>query len=217
MASLLIRSTLFLTLALASATGQDLPKKSDPADFDPEPKLMLNDVPDVPIPGGPFADSPAAGLPPADVAKLQAALERAKKNAAFRERLGKAGIFSKLEVEQGQMAVVRLTKDLENARLEAVKREMEELRKQPATDEASRKTLEEAETRLAAAAATAQDAFTNWQQAQRTAAEIRVWRERKLLALGAGTKSAVKRAETALQALTATLVPPPVAAPPANP
>ena len=52
MASLLIRSTLLLVLALASATAQDLPKKSGLADFDPEPKLMLNDVPDVPIPGG---------------------------------------------------------------------------------------------------------------------------------------------------------------------
>lgn len=217
MASLPIRSALLLTLALASATAQDLPKKSGPADFELEPKLMLNDVPDVPIPGDPYANSAIAGLPPADVAKLQAAVERARKNAALRERYCKTGIVSKLEAEQAQMTVVRLTKDLENARLEAVKREVEELHKQPPADEASKKTLEEAEERLATATATAQDAFTKWQQAQRAAAEIRVWRERKLLALGAGTKSAVKRAETALQALTATLVPPPVAAPPPNP
>lgn len=217
MASLLTRSALLLTLALASATAQELPKKSGPADFDPEPKLMLNDVPDVPIPGAPFSDAVMANQPPADVAKLEGSLERAKKNAAWRERLSKAGVLSKLEAEQGQMAVVRLTKDLENARLEALKRELEERHKQPAADEASKNALEEAEGRLAAATATAQDAFTKWQQATRAAAEIRVWRERKLLALGAGTKSAVKRAETALQTLTATPAPAPIAAPPPNP
>ncbi|HSI13280.1 MAG TPA: hypothetical protein VK961_14615 [Chthoniobacter sp.] len=217
MASLLIRSTLLLTLAFASATAQELPRKSGPTDFDPEPKLMLNDVPDVPIPGAPFAAAAAGNQPPADVAKLEASLERAKKNAAWRERLAKTGVLSKVEAEQGQMTVVRLTKDLENARLDALKRELEERRKQPATDDAAKKTLEEIEGHLAAATTTAQDAFTKWQQAQRSAAEIRVWRERKLLSLGAGTKSAVKRAETALQALMATPAPAPIAAPPPNP
>lgn len=217
MASLLTRCTLLLTLALASVSAQELPKKSGPADFDPEPKLMLNDVPYVPIPGAPFPEPGPANLPPADVAKLEASLERAKKNAAWRERLCKAGVLSKVEAEQGQMAVVRLTKDLENARLEALKRELEERHKEPATDEAAKKALAEAEARLATAATAAQEAFTKWQQAQRAAAEIRVWRERKLLALGAGTKSAVKRAETALQTLTATPAPAPIAAPPPNP
>ena len=217
MASLLIRSTLLLVLALASATAQDLPKKSGLADFDPEPKLMLNDVPDVPIPGDPFSNTALANQPPADVAKLEASLERAKKNAALRERLCKAGVLSKLEAEQGQMAVMRLTKDLESARLNALKHEVEERHKQLDADEASKKVLGEIELRLAAATSSAQDASTKWQQAMRTAAELRLWRERKLLSLGAGTKSAVKRAEAALQSLTATPALAPVAAPPTNP
>jgi hypothetical protein len=217
MASLLLRSALFFALALASASAQELPKKSGSADFDPEPKLMLNDLPDVPIPGTPFPDAVSVNQPPADVAKLEAALERAKKNAAFRERLCKAGVFSKLEAEQGEMTVVRLSKELANARCEAVKRELDERRKQPAADEAVKKVLEEVEVRLAAATSAAQDASTKWEQALRTAAEIRVWRERKLMALGAGSKSAVKRAEAALQSLTAAPAPIPIAAPPPNP
>jgi len=217
MASLLTRSALLLTLALASANAQDLPKKSGPADFDPEPKLMLNDLPDVPIPGDLFPNTALANQPPVDVARLEASLERAKKNAAWREKLCKQGVLSKLEAEQGQMAVVRLTKDLENARLNALKHEADERHKQLDPDEASRKVLEEIELRLAAATSSAQDALVKWQQAQRTAAEIRVWRERKLLSLGAGTKSAVKRAEAALQSLTATPALAPVAAPPPNP
>jgi len=197
--------------------AQDLPKKAGPVDFDPEPKLMLNDLPDVPIPGDPFPNTITANHPPASIAKLEASLERAKKNAAWREQLCKAGVLSKLECEQSQMTVVRLTRDLENARMEALKHDLEERHKQPATDEASKKELADIEVRLAAATTTAQEAFTKWQQAQRTAAEIRVWRERKLLALGAGTKSALKRAETALQALMATPAPAPIAAPPPNP
>jgi hypothetical protein len=202
MASLLPRSALFFALLLASAVAQELPKKSGPTDVDIlEPKLMLNDVPEVPLPSSTPGANPSANLPPADVAKLEASLERAKKNAAFRERLCKAGVLSKLEAEQGEMQVVRLTKDLANARLEAAKRDLEERRKQPAADEATKKALADAEEQLSTATVAAQEATTKWDQAQRSAAETRVWRERKLLALGAGSKSAVKRAEAALQSL----------------
>ena len=214
MASLLIRCTLFLTLAFASATAQDLPKKSGPADFDPEPKLLLNDLPDVPIPGTPFPDSIAADQTPAAIAKLEGALERAKKNAAFRERLCKSGVLSKLEAEQGEMTVVRLTRDLENARLKALQQQLAERHKEPPADEAAKKELQDIEVRMAAATVTAQEATTKWEQAVRSAAEIRVWRERKLMALGAGSKSSLKRAEAALQSLTVTPAIAPIAAPP---
>jgi hypothetical protein len=210
MASLPTRSTLLsvfaFAFALAAATAQDLPKRTGPADFDPEPKLMLNDLPDLPLLGGGVPGT--ADRPPADIGRLEAAVERAKKNAVFRERLMKAGILSKLEAEQGEMAVVRITKDLENARLETAKREAEDLRKKPATDEAAKTALADAEARVATAATAAQDATTKWEQAQRAAAELRVQRERKLMALGAGSKSSLKRAETALQNLIGNSAPP---------
>ena len=127
-----------------------------------------------------------------------------KRNAALRERLYKQGVLCKLEAEQGEMKVVQLTRDLANARAEADKRAIEELQKQSTTDDSAKKNLAEAEERLPTETAAAQDAAVKWQQAQRAAAEIRVWREKKLLALGAGSKSAVKRAEAALQTLAAT-------------
>ncbi len=204
MASLLIRSALVCAFALATAAGQDLPKRSSPTDLDlAEPKLMLNDVPKAPLPG----EVPSSDQIPADVAKLEAAVERAKKNAAFRERLFKQGVLCKLEAEQGEMKVVQLTKDLANARVEADKRAVEELQKQPALDESAKKTLAQVEERLTAETAAAQEAVTKFQEAQRAAAEIRVWREKKLLALGAGSRSAVKRAEAALQTVAATPAP----------
>ena len=198
MASLLLRSTLPLVVALATATAQELPKRSGPTDLDlAEPKLMLNDVPYTPVPG----ELSTTVQAPASVAKLEVALDRAKKNAALRERLCKQGVLSKLEAEQGQMKVVKLTKDLADARVEAEKHEVDDLHKQPATDEATKKKVTEAEERLTTETTAAEDAKVKLDQAIRTAAEIRVWRERKLLALGAGSKSAVKRAEAALQTL----------------
>lgn len=213
MASLLIRCTLFPALALASVMAQELPKQSGPGEFDFEPKLLLNDLPDLPIPGAPFPEAIPADQIPAAIAKLETALDRAKKSAAFRERLCKAGVLSKLEAEQGEMTVVRLTRDLENARVKALQQELEERRKEPATDEASKKAVEDIEVRLAAEKISAQDASKKWDDALRTAAEIRVWRERKLMALGAGSKSSLRRAETALQGLTGTPAPAPIAAP----
>ena len=196
-----LRFTLLLAFALGTAAAQDLPKRSAPGDFDPaEPKLMLNDVPYVPVLPESAAD-PGADQAPADVAKLVAAVERAKQNAAFRERMCKDGVLSKLEAEQGEMKVVRLMKDLENARLEAAKRDVEEQGKQAPANEAAKKALAEAEARLATATTAAQDANAKWEQAQRAAAELRVWRERKLMALGAGSRPSLKRAEAALQNL----------------
>jgi len=201
MASLLPRSALLFAFALATAAAQELPKRSAPTDLDlAEPKLMLNDVPGALLPGEVAVEDPI----PADVAKLETALERAKRNAALRERLYKQGVLCKLEAEQGEMKVVQLTRDLANARAEADKRAIEELQKQSTTDDSAKKNLAEAEERLPTETAAAQDAAVKWQQAQRAAAEIRVWREKKLLALGAGSKSAVKRAEAALQTLAAT-------------
>ena len=80
-----------------------------------------------------------------DVVKLEAAVESAKKSAAFRERMWKAGVLSKLEAEQAQMRVVRLAKDLANARLEAVKRDVDEKRKQGPADDAAKAAVADAE------------------------------------------------------------------------
>jgi hypothetical protein len=201
MASLLTCSTLFSVLALASAAAQELPKRAGPGDFDLEPKLMLNDLPDVPIPLPPSAAESESDQPPPNVARLEAAVERAKKNAAFRTRLCKAGVFCKLEEEQSKMQVVRLTKDLENARVEAVKREMEQLRKQPPDDDDS--ALSAAEARLTAAAAAEHDAAAKWDQVLRAAAEIRLQREHVLAAFSATSKSALKRAEAAFDTVIA--------------
>jgi hypothetical protein len=204
----ILRPSLLLAITLATASGQDLPKPAAPGDIDPDPKLILTDVPGAPaLEAAPSAlenpSSPPTPAAPMEVAKLEAAVERAKKDAASRERLWKAGILCKLEAEQGEMRVVRLSRDLANARLQAAQRAADELRKQPPANDPAKTALAEAESRLAAATTAAQDANTQWAQALRAAAELRVQRERKLVALGAEPRLALKEAEAALQKLIA--------------
>lgn len=195
---------LLLPFVGSLALGQDLPKRDGARDtIDPEPKLMLNDLGDIPLPPPTSADTAADPAPPAlNVAKLEADVEKAKRNAAWRERLYKSGVFAKVEVEASALKVVRLTKDLEAARLQVATDNLEALRKGGNDGKpASLDVLAAAETAQATAKATAADAAKRWNDAERAAAELRVQRERKLLALGAGTRSGVKRAEDALQTL----------------
>jgi hypothetical protein len=204
MASLPARSAFLFVFAIATAAGQELPKPTGATELNP--KLILTDVPDAPLlieplPGG--ASSTSALAAPMDVVKLEAAVESARKGAAFRERMWKAGVLSKLESEQAAMKVVRLTRDLANARLEAAKRDVDEKRKQEPADDTAKATLADAEARLATATTAAQDAATKWDEAQRAAAELRVQRERKLVSLGVEPKMALKQAEAALEKLNA--------------
>ncbi|HEY3900683.1 MAG TPA: hypothetical protein VGM54_18890 [Chthoniobacter sp.] len=207
MASSPARSALLFVIAIATAAGQELPKPTGATELNS--KLILTDVPDAPLlnelPGA--ASSPNEPPAPMDVVKLEGAVENAKRSAAFRERMWKAGVLSKLEAEQAAMKVVRLTKDLANARLEAAKREVNEKRKQGTADDAAKAAVADAETRLTTVTTAAQNAATKWDEAQRAAAELRVQRERKLVSLGADPKMALKQAETALQKLKATPVP----------
>jgi hypothetical protein len=205
MASLILRSGFALLLLLPGALAQELPKRDASEIFDFEPKLMLNDLPDLPLPVS-AGDSPAI-VSSAEVARLETDLERAKKTAAWRMRLWKAGVLSKVEAEQSALRIVRLASDLGKARLQVAAQDVEDRRKRVAARELSAASLTAAETALAAATAAAREAAQKWEEAQRTAAETRVQRERKLLALGAGSRSAVKRAEAALQSLATPVSP----------
>lgn len=194
-------------VAATALHAQELPKKDDKPDSDFfEPKLMLNDLPDLPLPASDPSAPNTIFLPP-DIARLEAELQKAKKNAAWRERLHKAGVLSKVEAEQGALKIVRLTRDLENARLQALTREVEEKRKAAKPGDSSQEALAKAESALAAAKATATATTAQWNEAQRTAAELRLQRERKLLAVGAGSRASVKRAEAALQVLAPGITP----------
>jgi hypothetical protein len=192
------RSIIVVAVALATATAQELPKKTVTGELNSN--LILTEVPDARVLSdllpGPVSTS-GATPPPMDVVKLEAAVQNAKRSAALRERLVKQGIVSRYETEQSEMRVVRLTKDLENARLAAAQQDLEEKQKTPAKDEAGKAAIADAETRVAAAKKAAEEAAAKWEEAQRAAAVLRATRDR-IMATNGNAWAALKQAEVAL-------------------
>jgi hypothetical protein len=208
---------------LASAIvhgADDLPKSVPGEKLDLQPKLMLNDLPDVPLPSptAPAASTDGeslgvSGASELDVKRLEGRVEQAKKTAALRERGFRAGVFAKVQAEQSELSVVRLTKDLENARRDVAKEFADSQAKRCAAGEITREEADQAAAALAAAEAVAKEASERWDKAQVDAAQINLQRQRQLYAVGATTKNQLRRAEERVMAMKAT-PPPGTPAPP---
>jgi hypothetical protein len=188
-----------LVSALARA-GDDLPKHAAGETLDFEPKLMLNDVRDSPLLA---KASGTASVSDADVRRLEAQVARAKKTAAWREKLFRVGVFSKVQAEQSALAVVRLNKDLEIARRDLARQIADTISICIEADEAAVGVLDAAETELASAEVFAKEASQRWRQAQFDAAQTNLQRQRLLYGVGATTKSQLRRAEEQMAAFKA--------------
>jgi hypothetical protein len=202
----------FLASSLAWG-ADDLPKHAPGEKPELEPKLMLNDLPGVPLPF-PLGPEPAPGdaapvvtASEADVKRLEDRVEQAKKTAAWRRRLFRVGVFSKVQAEQSELSVVRLTKDLANARLDVAKAFSEAQGKRLAAGEIGKEEAEKASAALVAAEAAAREASRLWDQAQFDAAQTNLQRQRQLYAVGATTKNQLRRAEERATAVKAPLPP----------
>lgn len=139
-----------------------------------------------------------ASAPVLDGAKLERDLERAKKIAAGAERLFKMGALAKVEVESRALKVVRLESDLENARLAHAKEEALAQKFEGNSAETAQADATPIETDLARAIQAAHAAAAKREQAELQAAAMNLFRQQKLLALGSGSKSSVRRAEEKL-------------------
>jgi len=185
---------LLLGLIAVPLFAQD-PNK-DPDSFDIEPPLL---IPNRDAERAAIAKPSPSLAQDVDLAKLEKAVERAKRNAAGAERLWKMGALSKVEAEQRELRAVRLQFDLANARLVCAKEQMLEKEKRVAAHEVDKTDMTQTETDLALAIEAAHAARTSREQAEIIAAEANVHRQEKLLALGSARKSDVERA---LQKLT---------------
>jgi hypothetical protein len=136
--------------------------------------------------------------PVLDVAKLEKDLQRARKNAVGAERLFKMGALAKVEVEARALKVVRLESDLENARLAHAKEEALAQQPAPSSDETAKSDTTQTDNDLARAIQAAHVAAAKREQAELQAAAMNLFRQQKLLALGSGSKSSVRRAEEKL-------------------
>jgi len=155
--------------------------------FEVEPPLLLQNLKD-----DSAQEKSAVPVPVLDVAKLEKDLDRAKRSAAGVERLYKMGALAKVEAEARALRVVRIESDLESARLARAKEEA--LAQSAPTNVNTTRT----EGDLARAIQAAHAAAAKREQAEVEAAEINLFRQQKLLALGSGSKTSVRRAEEKL-------------------
>ena len=174
-------------LPAAARGADDLPRRAPGEAMDFEPALL----PNVPSPREPVATVP----------RLEAALDRAKKNAAAGERLFRAGAIAKVDAEKRALKVVRLLSDLAAAHVEAAETELAAKRAEFDAGSIPRDALETAQTAHNAATAAAAEAAAMWQRAELAAAELNLSRHRKLLAAGIGSRTMVQRAQAQLAAL----------------
>ncbi len=188
----------FLLLILAVAAGamsgraQDLPEKRRAERLaerlEMVPDLLLQDLPAVAGPEGFVAAGPASE---ADVARASAALERAKRKAAYWKKLCKQGIVSLAEAEDAELAAVKAAAKLAAVRATSLKIAADATKE----GDAARTAAKEAE----AAAAEAGDQL---QRALATAAQINLSRQQRLYAVGLTSKTLLKRAEARVKEMS---------------
>lgn len=183
-----ILTAIAVSAVLASAYAKDdllRPAPSDAMDFEPGLLPGISSTPD----------------PVSTVAKIEAALDRARKSAASGERMFRAGIIAKVESERRALRVIRLSADLAAARLEEAKIELAAKRADFDAGKLSNEQLDAAETIANEASEAAAKAAAEWQRAELDAAELNLSRQRQLLAAGVGSKSLVQRAQTQVEGL----------------
>ena len=182
----------FMMIALAALGGEDLPGNAEPNPSEVEPPIL---------PGNLVPEESAKSEAAIDLGQLERKLVRAKESAAAAERLFKIGVLAKLEAENRAMRAVKLEAELAQARLATAQLELDQKQQQFSAGEISPSELNIAKTQLSEAKQVAEMALANQKKAELDAAAINLARQQKLLALGSGGKSAVRRAEEKLAEL----------------
>jgi hypothetical protein len=169
----------------------------EPDSFDIEPPLLVPNLRDQTS-----AEAQAeTDTQYVDVAQLERAIVRAKRNAADGAHLYRVGIISQEQVEERALRIVRLEAELATARLEHAKAEAASssavmVNGQPANDAHT-------QAELAQLTEAAQAATEKFKRAELEFAEANLDRQIRLLAVGSAHKSDVARAEEKVAKLKA--------------
>jgi hypothetical protein len=181
-----------LIAALAAATTLSAQQADE--SFEVEPAILPQN-----LKSDSAARPDASASPNVDLAQLERNLERARKSAGSAERLYKIGALAKIEAEARVLKVVRLESELENARLARAKEDALSSPAPPTPGQSD--NLQKPDGDLAHAIQAAHTAAAKREQAELEAAEMNLFRQQKLLALGSGSKASVRRAEQKLTEL----------------
>ncbi len=185
----------------ARAAENELPKQPAKGDGAGGAELFRGESGDVLFPNAKLSDTDflLATEPPADVERAKTAYERARSKEQRWQRLCKAGVLAQVEVERVTLQVARSRVSLERARVAQQEGALAELRQRaggapPDTISAAESALETARTMLA-------EAVTSLKRTELLFAEANVDRQRRLLKMGAGSKTMLQRAEAVLAQL----------------
>jgi hypothetical protein len=185
--------SIFSALAMAAFAQNELPQQQDPSDLDIEPPLLIGNE----LPEPPPADQVATSGPVRDSSpdQLEKELARAKKVAAAGPHLYRIGVIAKVEMEERVLKVVRLEAKIDNARLESAEEDFVAQHARFENGEISLLEFASGQLDLAQAIANAEITTAALKRAEMDAAVLNLQRQQKLLAVGAGRKSDVHRAE----------------------
>lgn len=201
-----LRFALLALAALASgaASAQEaLPARGPGEKPGAEPKLFLDDL-DAVLPG---ADLSAADLteaaPPLDVERAKAEYERAARKQQRWQRLYKSGVVALVEAEAAALQAARARAGYERARATEQQRVVETLRPRVAAGQLTADALAAAESALETAQTMVAEAEAALRRTELLQAEANVDRQRRLAAVGAGSKRMLQRAQATLEQLRA--------------
>ena len=182
-------------LIFASTGAEELPRDPEPGSFEVEPPLL---------PGNLVPEQSTSNQSTPDTAQLERKLARAQEAASGADRLVRTGVLAKLEAENRAIRVVKLEAELAQARLLSAQLELDRKEHQSADGQATQADLDTARVQLTQAKEAAETAIANQKKAELEAASLNVARRQKLLALGSGGKTALRRAEEKLAELKRT-------------
>ena len=170
--------------------------QQDAGTFEVEPALLPQNLTNESL-----SAKSATPAPVLDISQLEKDLARARKRAAGAEHLFKIGALAKVEAESSALRVIRLEAELENARLAYAKERALTPKSQVRPDETVKADATQTDSDLARAIHSAHAAAAKREHAELEAAAMNLFRQQKLLALGSGSKTSVRRAEEKLAEL----------------
>ena len=185
----------------ALAADNDLPKKQTGAPVENGAALFPKDIGDV-LPGKELPNFELMPPDPVmDVERAKTELDRAQRKEQRWEKLFKSGIVAKVDAEACVLATARARARYEKARVADQQHALETLRQRAAGGQLTADAVKAAESALATAQTMSAEADAALQHTELMLAEVNVDRQRRLLALGAGSKTQLQRAESTLAKL----------------
>jgi len=199
-----MRASLFAAFVILCgplrAAENELPKQAAKPGEPAAQELFRHEGGDVLFPGMNLSDATFLGrIETPSVERAQTTFEQAQRKEQRWQKLGKAGVLAQVEVERATLQTARARARLGQARVAQQQTELTALKAR--TEPVPAETIAAAESAIVTARTMAAEAGDSLRRTELLLAEANVDRQRRLLKMGAGSKSGLQRAEATLTQL----------------